>query len=271
MTVSRDRVDVRWILDQAEIPTFRERGAGAGGGAGPQARRRAARAAAAVDGRRVALRPRRAGRIAFPAGQGGLRTTRVELALTAARARRARRRAPRRRRAPAAIGWRAIVAAPGAGTAVRSDVPAAGRHARAARLPQGPARRPGRRARRAPAGRPGRRHGHRAARPGAGLETTADRGGDGGFAGLFADAAAGRGVLLLLLLAAFGWGAVHALSPGHGKTMVAAYLVGTRGTARTRSRSARPSPSRTRSASSRSAPSRSACRNGCCPRTCTRG
>jgi nickel/cobalt exporter len=33
-------------------------------------------------------------------------------------------------------------------------------------------------------------------------------------------------------LAAFGWGALHALSPGHGKAMVAAYLVGTRGTAR---------------------------------------
>jgi nickel/cobalt exporter len=36
----------------------------------------------------------------------------------------------------------------------------------------------------------------------------------------------------LLLLAAFGWGALHALSPGHGKAMVAAYLVGTRGTPR---------------------------------------
>ena len=55
---------------------------------------------------------------------------------------------------------------------------------------------------------------------------------DDGFSGLFEDAAAGKGVLLFLLLAAFGWGAVHALSPGHGKTMVAAYLVGTRGTAR---------------------------------------
>jgi ABC-type nickel/cobalt efflux system permease component RcnA len=33
------------------------------------------------------------------------------------------------------------------------------------------------------------------------------------------------------LLAAFGWGALHALSPGHGKTIVAAYLVGSRGTA----------------------------------------
>jgi nickel/cobalt transporter (NicO) family protein len=32
------------------------------------------------------------------------------------------------------------------------------------------------------------------------------------------------------LAVAFGLGAIHALSPGHGKTIVAAYLVGTRGT-----------------------------------------
>ena len=38
-------------------------------------------------------------------------------------------------------------------------------------------------------------------------------------------------VLLSLLIAAF-WGAAHALSPGHGKAMVAAYLVGSRGTPR---------------------------------------
>jgi ABC-type nickel/cobalt efflux system permease component RcnA len=34
----------------------------------------------------------------------------------------------------------------------------------------------------------------------------------------------------LLLLAAAGFGAAHALTPGHGKTLVAAYLVGERGT-----------------------------------------
>jgi len=39
------------------------------------------------------------------------------------------------------------------------------------------------------------------------------------------------GALLLGLLFAFFWGAGHAMSPGHGKTVVAAYLVGTRGTA----------------------------------------
>src|SRR6476661_3622942 len=38
------------------------------------------------------------------------------------------------------------------------------------------------------------------------------------------------GVMLLGLMAAFAFGAVHALSPGHGKTLVAAYLVGARGT-----------------------------------------
>jgi ABC-type nickel/cobalt efflux system permease component RcnA len=37
-------------------------------------------------------------------------------------------------------------------------------------------------------------------------------------------------VVLLGLLAAFGLGALHAMSPGHGKTIVAAYLVGSRGT-----------------------------------------
>jgi ABC-type nickel/cobalt efflux system permease component RcnA len=40
------------------------------------------------------------------------------------------------------------------------------------------------------------------------------------------------GGLLLALLAAAGWGALHALSPGHGKTVVGAYLVGSRGTPR---------------------------------------
>jgi ABC-type nickel/cobalt efflux system permease component RcnA len=40
------------------------------------------------------------------------------------------------------------------------------------------------------------------------------------------------GVWLFSLLVAFVLGAIHAMSPGHGKTVVAAYLVGSRGTAR---------------------------------------
>ena len=40
----------------------------------------------------------------------------------------------------------------------------------------------------------------------------------------------GLGMLLIGLAVAFGLGAIHAMSPGHGKTIVAAYLVGSRGT-----------------------------------------
>ena len=32
--------------------------------------------------------------------------------------------------------------------------------------------------------------------------------------------------MLLALAIAFGFGAVHAVGPGHGKTLMAAYLVG---------------------------------------------
>src|SRR5262249_59424929 len=39
------------------------------------------------------------------------------------------------------------------------------------------------------------------------------------------------GVIAFSLLVAIGLGAFHALEPGHGKTLVAAYLVGSRGTA----------------------------------------
>ncbi|HWC98131.1 MAG TPA: hypothetical protein VG456_15330 [Candidatus Sulfopaludibacter sp.] len=42
----------------------------------------------------------------------------------------------------------------------------------------------------------------------------------------------GVGMTILGMLVAFGLGAIHALSPGHGKTIVAAYLVGARGTAK---------------------------------------
>lgn len=45
-------------------------------------------------------------------------------------------------------------------------------------------------------------------------------------------AALGSRAWLLTLVGAFFWGAVHSLSPGHGKTLVGAYLVGERATSR---------------------------------------
>jgi nickel/cobalt transporter (NicO) family protein len=54
----------------------------------------------------------------------------------------------------------------------------------------------------------------------------------GGFEALVDQGELSVGVLLLSLLIAAFWGAAHALTPGHGKAMVAAYLVGTKGTPR---------------------------------------
>ena len=228
---SSDRVDVRYVLDQAEIPTFRERGL-------PPARvleRKRAEVARGVTltvgGRSVALTLRPGGRLSFPRGAGGLHTTRVELLLSA-------RVAPRGAVVvrdgtfAGRVGWRAVLVEPGRGTAVRSDVTSADPTRRLRVYPTAllasPANRtvahlrvsPGSGTVTAPSG------------DGAAGTTTTDRGAGDRFGSVFERAAAGQGVLLLLLLAAFGWGAVHALSPGHGKAMVAAYLVGTRGTAR---------------------------------------
>jgi nickel/cobalt exporter len=228
---SSDSVDVRYVLDQAEIPTFRERGLAP---ARVLERKRAEVArglSLAIGGRPVALALRPGGRISFPRGAGGLHTTRVELLLSA-------RVAPRGavvvRDATFAgrVGWRAVLAEPGRGTAVRSDVTSADPTRRLRVYPTAllasPANRtvahlrvgPGSGTVTAPRG------------DGGGGTTTTDRGAGDRFGSVFERAAAGQGVLVLLLLAAFGWGAVHALSPGHGKAMVAAYLVGTRGTAR---------------------------------------
>ena len=121
--ISADRVDVRYLLDQAEIPTFRERGLG---DAEVLRRKRdevARRLVLTVDGRTVALRPGGAPRLTHPAGQGGLRTTRLELPLTAA-VRGARTVAVRDGTFPGRVGWKAVQALPGRGTAVRTGAPA---------------------------------------------------------------------------------------------------------------------------------------------------
>ncbi len=51
----------------------------------------------------------------------------------------------------------------------------------------------------------------------------------GGFESLIRRGDLSAGLVLLSLLVAAFWGAAHALTPGHGKALVAGYLVGTRG------------------------------------------
>jgi nickel/cobalt transporter (NicO) family protein len=74
--------------------------------------------------------------------------------------------------------------------------------------------------------------GSKAAAPPAIDGTVARRHAEGGLEALIEAGDLSIGVLLLSLLIAAFWGAAHALTPGHGKAMVAAYLVGTEGTPR---------------------------------------
>jgi nickel/cobalt exporter len=230
VSVSTDQVEVRWILDQAEIPTFQERGRKPNDilAAKLNEARRGLRLR--VDGHTVALRPSSPGGISFPKGQGGLNTTRVELTLTA-RIRDARVVILHDTTFSDRLGWRSMIAAPGKGTTTRSSLPATEPTGRLRHYPITLVHSPADQRSITLTVRPG---GGQLIAPqgeGSNLQSTSDRANDG-FAGLFDDAAAGNGTLILLLFAAFGWGALHALSPGHGKTMVAAYLVGARGTAR---------------------------------------
>jgi len=230
VAISTNAIDVHYILDQAEIPTFQERDLSPAVVLQNKRTAIARGLALIVDGRRVALTPTSAGQLTKPPGQGGLPLTRVELDLHAAIPT-AHRVQLRDNTFWGRIGWKAIVIKPGHGTAVRSDAytgdPTGGLRRYPTALLQSPL---------------DRRSASFDVRPGAGtvsaptgpLASTAggstSRSGDG-FASVFSRATGG-GVLLFLLLASFGWGALHALSPGHGKAMVAAYLVGTRGTPR---------------------------------------
>jgi nickel/cobalt transporter (NicO) family protein len=228
--ISADRVDVRYVLDQAEVPTAAERGLSSA----EVIRRKLGEVRRGleltVDGRRARLYPVGAPRLSFPAGAGALPTTRLELALRARVADPARVEL-RDATFPDRVGWKAVVAAPGEGTAVRSTAPGNDPTRGLRRYPEDLLSSPAdqREARFSVEPGDGTLTAPRTAGGGS-FESRADAA--GGFAHLFEDAASGRGVLLFLLVAAFGWGALHALSPGHGKAMVAAYLVGTRGRAR---------------------------------------
>jgi nickel/cobalt transporter (NicO) family protein len=210
-----DRVYVLYVLDMAEIPTFQ-----AGRiDADAYARRIARNAELTVDGRAARLVPV-AHALAHPRGAGGLRTTRLEVALRGPRVEHGVSVVYQDNNYEDRIGWKEIVV--GASAKSRSDElraypkdllqspldvtrvaitlqPTPG-SATPPPLTQGPA-----------------------------LQAP-DRVADSGFASLVARRHLSALVILASLAAALFWGAAHALSPGHGKTIVTAYLVGRRGT-----------------------------------------
>jgi ABC-type nickel/cobalt efflux system permease component RcnA len=214
---SGPRLYVRYVLDLAEIPTYQ-----AGRiDARTYAREIARTAHLSVDGKTAALRPVRT-RLAHPRGAGGLDTTRLEVVLAGPLLDGTSRIAYRDGNYRDRIGWKEIV--------VGADAPSRSHELRAypKDLLQSPLDQtsvttdlaPGH----GPDVMPSLSSGRSLQAP--------DRVVDSGFAALVGRSHLSLLVILASLGAALFWGAAHALSPGHGKTIVTAYLVGRRGTVR---------------------------------------
>ena len=215
-----DRVFVRYALDFAEIPAFQE-GARvrAPGFAAGLARKLELR----VDGRPVPLVPVSHRTLERP-GAGGLKTLRFDAVFRAAAT--GTRLTFTDAAYPQRIGWREIiVTARDGASVVTSSAPSSSQsdelHAYPASLLQSPLD-----VRSASADyRPGDIVAEAPPLPTA--PATGHAG--GGFESLIQRGELSLGVILLSLLIAAFWGSVHALTPGHGKALVAGYLVGTKG------------------------------------------
>jgi len=228
--ISDDRVDVAYVLDEAEIPTVENQRLSDDALVRQKSEEILGGLELTVDGREVALESASTPRLSFPKGAAGLKTTRLELDLRAAVSS-PREVELRDRTFSERKGLRSIVVEPGEDTAVRTQTPTGDPTDGLRRYPQDILKSPLNLDEASFRVREG--DGTLTAPRSEGGELSSSRDSTGeGFASVFADAASGEGVLLFLLLAALGWGALHALSPGHGKGMVAAYLAGTRGTAK---------------------------------------
>ena len=215
LETSGPRLYVLYVLDMAEIPTFQA------GRIDPQkyARRIARNAELNVDGRPARLTAV-AHALAHPPGAGGLRTTRLELVLRGPVLHGRSRVVYHDNNYRGRIGWKEIVV--GADAHSISDE----LHAYPKDLLQSPLDMTSVATHLAPTGGPAISP---ALTHGQGLQAP-DRVADSGFARLIGRRHLSALVIVASLAAALFWGAAHALSPGHGKTIVTAYLVGSRGT-----------------------------------------
>jgi len=243
--VAPERVTVRYVLDLAEIPTLQELQAAGVTAAITEPQREAlllrfgtlvlAGARLSVGGTTVGLTQRAASLELVP-GEAGLQTTRVVFDL-AADVRIADGAALTYQDATFAdrIGWREVVLRAGRGVRLEgASVPTDDQTDELRRYPTDPLRPPlavtaaGAVVRLAPG-----EGGLSGAGPGAGAARFGVEGLLQGVSDLVQAGARGDLVATLLsVLAAMGLGAFHALTPGHGKTVMAAYLIGTRGSAR---------------------------------------
>jgi nickel/cobalt transporter (NicO) family protein len=215
---------VRYALDLAEIPSFQLR---------EEVRRPAFAARLArdlelvLDGQQAPLRVLER-RLATSPGAGGLQTLRLDVVYVAESSG-ATMLQFRDRTFPGRIGWREVtLSARDGAKALEANVPATSESNALRSYPSDLLRSPLDTTSAAATIRLG-------ADPGAlatidALPEPAHE--SGGFEALIERGEVSLGVLALSLLIAAFWGAAHALTPGHGKALVAAYLVGTKGTPR---------------------------------------
>jgi nickel/cobalt exporter len=218
--LSGGRIYVHYALDLAEIPTLQSgKRVRAAGFAVEAARGLELR----IDGNRVPLRVRERRAVDRP-GAGGLKTLRFdgvyETTATGTKL------AFRDRNFASRIGWKEVVVHAGDGAVLRAaSVPATSKSDGLRAYPQDLLRSPLDVSSATASFTLGEGKGTPPALDGnAAVE---HRG--GGFEALISRGDLSFGVILLSLAIAALWGAAHALTPGHGKAIVAGYLVGTKG------------------------------------------
>ena len=245
LRVGPDRLEVDYVVDMAEIPTFQTRqaidadhdGKIAAGEAAAWRDRECPRLAsglrATVDGQALTLTASGSA-LSFPEGVGGLDTLRLECALAAplpaARAG-GRSLSYADGNHQGRVGWREITAVGDRVTLESADVPTTSTSARLTAYPEDQLSSPLDQRTASLRFHPG---GPPAPAGGTGAHEAAARGGvdqaTAAFTALVGERSLSPGFAVVALLLAVGLGAAHALAPGHGKTVMAAYLVGLRGT-----------------------------------------
>jgi nickel/cobalt transporter (NicO) family protein len=220
---SGDRLYVEQVLDLAEIPTFQEGDRVRSPGF---ARDLAGQLRLTVDGRPVRLRLLDSTTQLRP-GAGGLKTVRFEAVYDAGPG--GRSVEFRDTSFASRIGWREVVVRAERGAQIESaSVPAKSVSDELRAYPQDLLSDP-----------LDVRTATASVQPGSGPGVPPAIGDghaptqrSGGFEGLIDHEQLGLGFVLLAIVVAAFWGAAHALTPGHGKAIIAAYLVGSRGTPR---------------------------------------
>ena len=241
LTVQADGIDVDYVVDMAEIPAFEEKQAIDANGDGAfdstetqsyvtdTCARLASGATLTVANATVPVRPATIGTITFPPGAGGLSTMRLECPMHGKVAiRQGQAVSYKDGNFAGRIGWHEVTVVGDRLAVLDSDAPAQSVSTRLTAYPADLLQSP--LDQRTASFRVGGTTDVAAAAPVTDATTTITRSfGDrltNAFTGLVTTGGSTPLLWMLALATAFAIGGIHALGPGHGKTLMAAYLVG---------------------------------------------